>query len=404
MLRESLEDRARSRGRLEGHHRVVAAVLGTTDSAATHERLGRHLLAAGDVEGALAVLGRATEAATDDSDPARASAVLALWEEAATRAGVPEEDPRRLSSWIARIGVASLTRDAASQVRWAERMSAVGRAKGWVDWEARGLVYEAAAARNAGRCQEALAFLATAEPLLVGLSADHPLRRQHLIQAGFAKTQLGDFEGGTEAFVRAVEIPGDMRPYTGLIWVALQRRDGPAARHWGERAEAAVAAYRSTPMDKARLLTDLAMVALFNGEPERGARLGQDAVTRYERLGANPTPPLYFHGMCLVALERWGEARGVLLRVIAEAGPWQGAQLDAHVQLACCAAGAGDWDAWDTSMRELEGLVGRVAYGDVSAMDATLKAAKMAAAKGQANRATRAEQIAARIAPGGPTR
>ena len=81
MLRESLEARAGD----AGWHRVCAQVVGTPG------RVGRHLLAAGDAEQALAPLAEGAQAHLERGAYAEAESDLQTWAEALARSGVVDE-------------------------------------------------------------------------------------------------------------------------------------------------------------------------------------------------------------------------------------------------------------------------------------------------------------------------
>ncbi len=65
-----------------------------TDTSAAAARIGRHLLAAGDAEGALALLLRAARAAADEGEVLTASSTLTDWERARTVLGLADSDAR----------------------------------------------------------------------------------------------------------------------------------------------------------------------------------------------------------------------------------------------------------------------------------------------------------------------
>lgn len=102
MLRESVLRAAAEEGRLEETHRIAARMLmkrygGRRRGVA--ERVGRHLVAAGDVEAALPHLQRAAEEAARSAGYAQAHAILAERDAAVDKLGLPEDDPRRAAGW-----------------------------------------------------------------------------------------------------------------------------------------------------------------------------------------------------------------------------------------------------------------------------------------------------------------
>jgi eukaryotic-like serine/threonine-protein kinase len=103
MLRESVLRVAAEEGRLEDHHRAAARMLakryGDRRRAAA-ERIGRHLLLAGDVEAALPYLLRAAEESARTTGYAQAHMILAERDAGVDKLGLPEDDPRRAEGWV----------------------------------------------------------------------------------------------------------------------------------------------------------------------------------------------------------------------------------------------------------------------------------------------------------------
>lgn len=107
MLRESVMRGAAEEGRLEKHHKTAARMLlkryGTRRG--THERVGRHLVAAGDLEAALPHLLTAAAEASRGVGYPQAHALLAERDGAVDRLGIPEDDIRRAEGWAMKAGL-----------------------------------------------------------------------------------------------------------------------------------------------------------------------------------------------------------------------------------------------------------------------------------------------------------
>jgi serine/threonine protein kinase/tetratricopeptide (TPR) repeat protein len=101
MLRESVLRLAEEGGRLEGHHRTAARMLLKRygDRRGTAERVGRHLVQAGDAAAALRHLLRAAGEAARSVGYPQAHALLAEREAAVDKLGMAEDDPRRAEGW-----------------------------------------------------------------------------------------------------------------------------------------------------------------------------------------------------------------------------------------------------------------------------------------------------------------
>lgn len=101
MLRESVLRLAAEGGRLEDHHRTAARMLLKRygDRRGTAERVGRHLVLAGDADGALPQLLRAAAEAARTMGYPQAHALLAERDAAVDKLGIAEDDPRRAEGW-----------------------------------------------------------------------------------------------------------------------------------------------------------------------------------------------------------------------------------------------------------------------------------------------------------------
>ncbi len=102
MLRESVLRVAEEGGRLESHHRTAAKMLRKRYGdrrRGVAERIGRHLVSAGDVEEALPWLLRAAEEAAVSAGYPQAHMLLAERDAAIDALGLPEEDARRAEGW-----------------------------------------------------------------------------------------------------------------------------------------------------------------------------------------------------------------------------------------------------------------------------------------------------------------
>ncbi len=128
MLRESVERMARDAGRLASHHRACAAMLRElrTSERGIAERLGRHLLLAGEREAALEPLLAGARERRETSDYPEALSLLAERETALEELDAPAADPRRGQGWVLRARIHLHQGELAEVFHWAERAEAAG--------------------------------------------------------------------------------------------------------------------------------------------------------------------------------------------------------------------------------------------------------------------------------------
>src|SRR6185295_15006080 len=126
MLRESVERMARDAGRLAAHHRACAAMLRERRAGerGVAERLGRHLLLAGEREAALEPLLAGARERRETSDYPAALSILADREAVLEELGAPAADPRRGKGWVVRARIHLHQGELAEVFRWAERAEA----------------------------------------------------------------------------------------------------------------------------------------------------------------------------------------------------------------------------------------------------------------------------------------
>ena len=101
MLRESVLRLAAEGGRLEQHHGIAARMLRKRygDRRGTAERIGRHLVMAGDIAGALPHLQQAAAEAARTMGYPQAHGLLGERDAAVDKLGIAEDDPRRAEGW-----------------------------------------------------------------------------------------------------------------------------------------------------------------------------------------------------------------------------------------------------------------------------------------------------------------
>lgn len=354
MLRESVEQQAHEAGRLAGHHRACAAMLRKRRAGGERgvaERLGRHLLLAGDWEAAMEPLLAGARERRETSDYPAALTLLAERETALHQSGAPTADSRWGKGWVLRARIHLHQGELAEVFRWSER----AEEKAGEDWggilsEALRLQGDAArrrgdldravglyercialpdnphgaaaslwgladVARQRGRAGEARTLLDRSLLLYRAIGDEHGVADHILGQADLAR-QRHDLAAAEDLYAQARDRftalgnrYGVARGANGLGDVARMRGDLQAARQGYARSLALLEELRSADAVFPRL--NLALIHL--AEPHfRPAR------------------------------EIFEESREVL-----ERRGWGGLLAAVHLGSLACAAHSRDWKAWD---------------------------------------------------------
>jgi tetratricopeptide (TPR) repeat protein len=280
LLRESLMREAQAEGRLEGHHRACAAVVG----AGEPERRARHLVGAGELQQALAPLLEAAYRRLRSADFAAADALLAERERLLWRAKAAPDSPSFLEGGLARSDSERLQGRFERALEHATRVHELAERGGWGVLAARGLVLAASAC-----------------------------------------TQQGDLPAGLERIERALRLlegqdrpPGRDLGRAQLIRTALLRRLGRLELA-GQAARASREAYLAAPdmVGAADAEFQLGQIALAQDRSEEGLAHYRLAAERYREGGVR-------HGLAAVELQ--------LGIVCGMAGDWE--EAEAHLQAA----------------------------------------------------------------------
>jgi eukaryotic-like serine/threonine-protein kinase len=122
-FRESLVLSAQQEGRWKVHHLVCAAVLRhRQDVEVTAERIGRHLLAAGEDEAALELLMESTRSLRRTSSYREALGLIGLCEAALKRLDLDGTEPRWGELMLQRVAIQRLQGDLSEAMLWANRL------------------------------------------------------------------------------------------------------------------------------------------------------------------------------------------------------------------------------------------------------------------------------------------
>ncbi len=392
MFREALLRRARQAGRAAAHHMRCAEMLAFGGDGATAdrpERLGRHLLAAGDPAAALRPLLEAARRHFETGAYARAQLCLAEREGALTALGVSPADPRRafgdlLRCWIDR----SVGDRAAAERRLAAVDAVVDRhaqpaLRAQVDFM-RGVL-----AFAGGQVAAARAPLREAERAFAQLG-DRPRLAHCRSELAKVLAQGGALDGATEAlqaaltdFVDLGDARGEARCHLGLAVLARARGDLPGV-------EAALARARDgfdragARLGVAESLNQLGDCARLQGDSARAVGLYREAIERFVELEA-PSVDIARANLALALIDQgaFDDARVHLDACVDRfARRGNGGLVGAMrvVQL-LCDADAADWVAFAAHLDEGRRLLADAGYHDLDVARAARTAAERAAAQ-----------------------
>lgn len=408
MIRESLLRGARDNDRLEHHHRAAAYMLqrrwesGRRDTA---ERLGRHLLASGQLEASLDPLMAGVQERKSTLGVRPALALLATCEETMAELGLPLSDPRWGHLWITRAQLAFMRGDYDDAERMARQASLTGSNQPWEAW--------------ASVLQEALF-----------VQAQIALRRSEIAGAEQLLNQLKSSVGeGRNPRLHALAMFGlasvarlRNQPEAALVYLGDARRSFEEARDESGVADC---------------WREMAHLDLTNDELDGAAELFKRAIAVYEAAGDRHKLALCLNGLAEVARHRGdlgeaesgyrhalqifesvGSAQAAVARVNLalihlKRGAWDAAELDgrrAHVLfeaegrkrllgstefvLAAAAAGRRDWEAFDLHLGSAGAVVRATASCDADAAWCAHKAGDLALHAHQTERARTAYRFA----------
>jgi len=287
LVREALEARAQTQGRLADHHARCAAMLTDRDGRGVAERRARHLLAAEHPSHAIAPLLAAIDERLAAGDHAAANVLLTERDRALQSVsdpmGIAEGQVRwgRLAARLGRLGDAQL---------WGEQAVARAREERWGRVLVDGLTLLGGLARQTGDTTAAWRLIYEAEQLAMG----DPTRWR----LGLARLELGRLQAQRGHFSRAaqtlrfaredLEAAEDLQAigevFLELAEISIQRgRTGAAAvlLGWAHNRFR----WLQCRLGVARCHLSLARVARFDGRLDSAAEHVHDAVDELRSLG-----------------------------------------------------------------------------------------------------------------------
>jgi len=402
MLREALVERARRERRLAGHHRACAAMLRAT-SVTAPERLGKHLLGAGELEQAIAPLLEGVSRRQDTSGYRSALSLLGRAERALRDLSLPATDTRWAEVWNLRATLYTELGELDQAERWALRVLAHGDRPGWGSHAVQSRLALGLVHLSRGEWREAAHEFNRVTEL-----ASDP------IQAGWAMAYRALLAGRagngakrkqyTNDAVRLLRRAGSSRALAACWHVV-----GVSCRMEGQLAQAEESLTRSLRLyrrmgalfGQAESLAELGEVSRARDEVDAATQRYLEAIHLYELTGSARVVYPRLH-LALVRLQqrRYRDAHVLLGGVRLQLGR-QGRELAVvglPVFLMAAAAGAGDWEEFDHQLRQAEAQVGREWSED--AEWAAGLARDLAAAAGKKSRVARSRRLVERARRG----
>ena len=402
LLRETLQRRAREGGRAVAHHRACATALELAAAGGQSDRVGGHLLAAGDDREALPYLLRAAEERLSRGDLPECERLLDRRVAAMDRAGVSEADVLR--SFDVGLRLQLLRRRARFDdcALRAEAAADVAAARGWSQAQVLALLEAAAVQQQLGRPGRAWRRLRQAETVLAGLD-DRPLRARCFTEQGrllLESGRLGEARGLLES-VRQELRGGNRLIDLATVEQLLSRvgRQSGALDVAQTHALLALAAFERAGhrWGVASCHNELGEIARENGALDAAEQAYREALRRMDALTADDARVVRINlGILLQERRRNREARPVLLEALAGTAAAGQRAIHAVVQLLLLSAAAaeGNWQEWDERSAVAMALLEDTGFVDVDVARALERAARLARDAGQHARAEAALRAA----------
>jgi tetratricopeptide (TPR) repeat protein len=386
MLRESLERMARETGRWPGHNRACAAMLlnrAVIGERGVAERLGRHLLLAGQPDMAVDFLLRGARERRETSDYGAAQALLALRDDALQTVAASRRDPRWGEGWVLRARIHLHQGQLDEVFRWAGRAVTGGADEEWNPTRSEALRLLGDAARRRGGLSQAVDLY---ERCISTTDNPHGIAAS-LWGLGDVLRQRGDLARAREFFERShrmYEEIGDDHGLgdhlIGLADVARQGRDAAEAERLYQEARDRFEAL-GNQYGVSRTLNGLGEAARLRGDLARAGGFYLQSLGILERLSsADGLFPRVNLALVDLGGGRFAEARENLeeIRQQLESLGWGGLLACVHTARLACAVHNRDWSAWDESYARAAELLKASGLQDPDVAWATELAARLA--------------------------
>jgi serine/threonine protein kinase/tetratricopeptide (TPR) repeat protein len=405
MLREALMNRASAAGRLKQHHKVCAQMLADKKSQlGISERQARHLIAAGLHFDALVPLLTAASERRASSDLRQAIRLLDIHEKAANLEQLPLDDDYRLRAQILRSEILSIMGNTVESGEIAQTTLDLARKLDQRYLIGASLRVLGVSTMRSGHTQEAWEMFEEALSHLESIQADDLVVQTHLNLLNLsrhlgwwdqAKTHAEDSLRSAEELKSDLLI-GNAHFYTGVL--SYQRGElALALQHYQSAAQAYEAANNNLGL--ANCTNAMGNLARQEGRFEEASQAFRQAVEIHQNIGSgHDLPPMMSLALAHLETGNMGAARSLL-----EAGCGRCRRDEKKHMLGCalacllpCYASAEDWTNWDTAIEESSTLLDETGVLSTDVAWPVQKAAELALAAGENQRAVAAYQIALR--------
>jgi tetratricopeptide (TPR) repeat protein len=446
MLRDSLEAAAREGGRWARHNRACAAMLMhryDQRQPGLAERLGRHLLEAGEEARALGALLRGVQERLSSSEYRYARELLELWTRAAEKLELDESDPQLGVGWLLQLELAKVEGRLDEALRLAKQTVRTAKAHGWDALLPRALRAHGEIAILQGDLAEATQSIGYARTLYEKGNKRRGIR-DCLLGQGELALQRGDLARSTEIFHKALVLSqklGDIAEVASclqsLAGVLEQRAEiSLASDMLGQALE--LHEKSGSRLGLAKCFEGLGRLAVRKGDPAQADRQYKKSLTIFEQLGARNRVVACHTGLADVALQQGrhveakaGYERALLLNegsggdgliarinlgcVLLADGHFDEARASlelardiaskegrrallacAHINLLPCDANAGDWLKWGLHFKRAAHLLDETGYVHPDIAFPLQLAGIVAAGKDRRRQAREAFELSAR--------
>ncbi len=408
MLREALETRAKEAGRLSLHHLICSRVLQQKATYALQpargleERIGRHLLASGQLEEAFEPLLAGAEFRLLSGDFAVADLLLDYWNAAMTQAEIPVSDERWGQGWLRRYAVAISRGDYDRVEYWLDRIQEAVAKYPWPEVSLVGLCKRGQLERLRGDLAGAAAALGRVAEIAEEMGDGAVLALAHY-ELGYTYADQGDLVRGDELTLRGLaeyeaidDRLGAARCWQSLGQIAMQRGECREAMLLLEQAEL-IFEDCGDRWGMASAVNSMGDVARNDSDLAGAEKLYRRARGLLRAIGSNvwifPDTNI---GLIHLARKEYPEARVILERALAaftKTGH-NAAIIGSHLGLAACAASRSQWLLWDEHLGEGAELIESTRNADEDSARCASLAGDEALGQGEPERARLAYEIA----------